>query len=100
MCLGVPGKVIEVTPDGEIRMGRVSFDGVVRRVCLEYVPEAAPGDYVVVHVGFALTRIDEREAARIFELLEQLPVLDEPTDEFESAGEGSAFGADGLEATS
>ncbi len=77
MCLGVPGKLVDVNRDGEVSLGRVSFDGVVRQVCLELVPEAEPGDYVLVHVGFALSRIDEEEARRVFELLAELPVLAE-----------------------
>lgn len=80
MCLGVPGRIVDVDTSEVVRLGRVSFDGVVRRVCLEYVPEAVPGDYVLVHVGFALQRIDEEEAKRVFELLEELPLLDERLD--------------------
>jgi hydrogenase expression/formation protein HypC len=80
MCLGIPGRVVEISETEPIRMGRVSFEGVTRRVCLEYVPEAVPGDYVLVHVGFALTRIDEAEAERVFELLRELPLLDERGD--------------------
>jgi hydrogenase expression/formation protein HypC len=83
--------LVDVSETEPIRMGRVSFDGVTRRVCLEYVPEAVPGDYVLVHVGFALTRIDEAEAERVFELLRQLPLLDE-RDDLEAAvdSEGAA----------
>jgi hydrogenase expression/formation protein HypC len=77
MCLAIPGRLEEITDVEPVRMGRVSFEGIRRSVCLEYVPEAQPGDYVLVHVGFALSRIDEEEAARVFELLRELPVLDE-----------------------
>lgn len=70
MCLAVPGKVIEIHREHEIRMGKVDFGGVIRRVCLEHVPDASPGDYVLVHVGFALSVVDEAEAQRIFALLE------------------------------
>jgi hydrogenase expression/formation protein HypC len=77
MCLGIPGRLMEVVQISPVRMGRVSFEGVSRNVCLEYVPEAVPGDYLLVHVGFALTRIDEAEAQRVFELLAELPLLDE-----------------------
>ena len=59
MCLGIPGKVIETHQEHEILMGKVDFGGVLKRVCLEHVPEARPGDYVLVHVGFALSMIDE-----------------------------------------
>ena len=70
MCLGVPGKVIEIdeNPLG-MTMGRVSFGGIVKEVCLAYVPEAQVGDYVIVHVGFAISKIDEAEAMEVFEYL-------------------------------
>ena len=77
MCLGIPGKVLEVALDREILVARVDFGGVCRRVCLEHVPDARPGDYVLVHVGLALARIDEAEAKRIFALLEGTDELDE-----------------------
>jgi hydrogenase expression/formation protein HypC len=72
MCLAVPGRVIDVTREHGVLMGRVDFGGVVRQACLEHVPETQKGDYVLVHVGFALSRIDEHEAARIFTLLAEL----------------------------
>jgi len=72
MCLGVPGQVLEKWEEGDLPMGRVRFGGISRAVCLAYTPEARVGDYVVVHVGFAISRVDEAEAARVFELLEQL----------------------------
>jgi hydrogenase expression/formation protein HypC len=75
MCLGIPGKVIEVYQEHDVRMARVDFSGVSRRVCLEHVPEARPGDYVLVHVGFALSRIDEDEAH--FAFLAEMKQLDE-----------------------
>ncbi len=78
MCLAVPGKII--TTNGEealARMGRVSFGGVVKEVSLAYVPEAQVGDYVIVHVGFALSVVDEVEASRVFEYLEQMGELGE-----------------------
>ncbi len=78
MCLGVPGKVLEIKPDElGMTMGRVNFGGIVKEVCLAYVPEAEVGDYVVVHVGFAISRIDEEEAARIFGYLEEMGDLEE-----------------------
>ncbi len=77
MCLGIPGKVVETYREHEIRMGKVSFGGVARRVCLEHVPDAEPGDYVLVHVGFALSRLEESEARRVFELLDEMNQLDE-----------------------
>jgi hydrogenase expression/formation protein HypC len=77
MCLGIPGKVVETWSEHDVRMGKVDFSGVFKRVCLEHVPEAAPGDYVLVHVGFALSRLDETEAGRVFAFLEGMDQLDE-----------------------
>jgi hydrogenase expression/formation protein HypC len=80
MCLAVPGKVIETLESDGIKMARVSFGGMVKQVCVEYTPEAAPGDYVLVHVGFALSRIDQVEAERTYRLLEELGQLTELED--------------------
>ena len=77
MCLAIPGRVIETFERDGLQMAKVQFGGVVREACLEYVPDAAPGDYVLVHVGFALSRIDEAEAARTYALLEELDQLSE-----------------------
>ena len=77
MCLGIPGKVIEARREHDVLMGKVDFGGVSRRVCLEHVPEVRPDEYVLVHVGFALSKIDEDEARRVFEFLEQMDQLDE-----------------------
>jgi hydrogenase expression/formation protein HypC len=75
MCLGVPGKIIETfTSTTGMKMGRVSFSGVVKDVCLEYEPDAEIGDYVIVHVGFAISRLDPDEA---MELLEYIMEIDE-----------------------
>jgi hydrogenase expression/formation protein HypC len=78
MCLGVPGKVIEVeeNPLG-LAMGKVSFGGIAKEICLAYVPEAQVGDYVIVHAGFALSVIDEEEAMEVFEMLRQMEELAE-----------------------
>lgn len=78
MCLGVPGKVIHIdeNPQG-MTMGKVSFAGITKDVCLAYLPDVQVGDYVVVHVGFAISRIDEEEAMEVFQLLEQMGELDE-----------------------
>ncbi len=62
MCLAIPGKVEEITTEGDLRIGRVNFGGIVKRVCLDYVPEVQVGDYTIVHVGFALSKIDEETA--------------------------------------
>jgi len=77
MCLAVPGRVIEVHDLQGIRMGRADFGGIVKRVCLEYTPEVQVGDYVMVHVGFALSRVNEEEAERAYKLLEELNQLAE-----------------------
>ena len=77
MCLGIPAKLLDVYREHDVLMGRVDFGGVVKRICLEHVPEAVPGEYVLVHVGFALTRIDEDEARSVFDLLKELGQLDE-----------------------
>jgi hydrogenase expression/formation protein HypC len=77
MCLGIPGKVVETYREHDVLMGKVDFSGVSKRVCLEHVPDVAPGDYVLVHVGFALSRLDEAEAGRVFALLEELNQLDD-----------------------
>lgn len=77
MCLGIPGKVTEIHDTGLLRQGFVDFDGVRREVCLSCVPEAQVGDYVIVHVGFAISRIDEEEAHATLEALRQMGELDE-----------------------
>jgi len=78
MCLGVPGRITAVE-DGMVRMGTVDFDGSSLEVCLAYVPEAEPGDYVLVHAGFALTLLDEQQAAKTLEALRELGEAPEPT---------------------
>ncbi len=77
MCLAIPGRVEEITTDGVIRLGRVNFGGVVKRVCLDYVPEIAVGDYAIVHVGFAISKIDEKTAQETLETFRAMGVLDE-----------------------
>lgn len=77
MCLGIPGRVVDTYFEDDVLMGKVDFGGVSKRVCLEHVPEAKPSDYVLVHVGFALSLIDEEEAGRVFQFLEEMSLLDE-----------------------
>jgi len=72
MCLGIPGEILEIREDNGLRVGKVRFGGITREVCLEYVPEAQSGDFVVVHVGFAISRVDAEEAARTYQVLEEL----------------------------
>lgn len=74
MCLGVPGKILSEYERG-LRMGKVDFAGVVKEVCLAYVPEAVVGDYVIVHVGFAISRLDPEEAEEVFGYLRQIGYL-------------------------
>jgi hydrogenase expression/formation protein HypC len=81
MCLAVPGRVIEIEGDDPLlRAGRVDFAGIVKRVNLSYVPEAVVGDYVLVHVGFALSKVDEDEAAQVFSYLREMGDLAELSD--------------------
>lgn len=77
MCLAIPGKVLEVSRERELLVGKVDFGGICRSVCLEHVPETTAGEYVLVHVGFALARIDEAEAKRIFEMLAGMEELED-----------------------
>ncbi len=77
MCLGVPGKIVEMYEQGGLLMGKVDFGGVAREVCLAYVPEAKIGDYTVVHVGFALNLLDEAEAQETLALLKEIGAFDE-----------------------
>ena len=80
MCLGVPGKVLSIEPNSVGKtMGKDSFGGVAKEVCLAYVPEAEIGDYVIVHAGFALNKLDEEEAMEVFELLKQMGEVEEIT---------------------
>ena len=72
MCLGIPGKIVELKEAGDMPMGKVEFGGIHNEICLAYTPEAEVGDYVLVHVGFAISRIDEDDAAEIFQYLEEI----------------------------
>ncbi len=77
MCLGIPGKVIEIYEADAVRMGKVDFGGVQKEVCLAYVPEIAVGDYTIIHVGFAITQLDEASALESLELFHEMGVLAE-----------------------
>jgi len=77
MCLGVPGKVLRVdASDIGMTMGQVSFGGIVKDVCLAYTPDVQPGDYVLVHVGFAISKLDEQHALDVFETLREMGELE------------------------
>jgi hydrogenase expression/formation protein HypC len=77
MCLAVPGKILSISGEDFARMARVSFGGIVKEVSLAYVPEATEGQYVLVHVGFAISVVDEAEAMQTFEILKQMGELEE-----------------------
>ncbi len=77
MCLAIPGKVAGIEQKDGIRTGRVQFGGIIRQACLDFVPEAKEGDYVMVHVGFAISVVDKDEAERTYALLESLGVLED-----------------------
>jgi hydrogenase expression/formation protein HypC len=78
MCLAVPGKILSISGDDPlVRTGKVSFGGIVKDVSLAYVPEANVGDYVIVHVGFAISTVDQEEAEQVFEYLRQMDELKE-----------------------
>lgn len=78
MCLGVPGKVVQIAPNAEgLPMGKVSFGGIVKEVCLAYVPDVKVDEYVIVHVGFAISKVAEAEAQQVFEALRQMNELGE-----------------------
>jgi len=85
MCLAIPGKVEEISDDGVIRMGRVNFGGVVKKVCLDYVPEVEVGDYTIVHVGFAISKIDEATAEQTLADFRAMGMLDEELAEGDEA---------------
>jgi hydrogenase expression/formation protein HypC len=85
MCLAVPGRILSIDGDDPVlRAGRVDFAGIVKRVNLSYVPEASVGDYVLVHVGFAISTVDEAEARQVFAYLKEMGDLAEIEDEVPS----------------
>ncbi len=77
MCLGVPGKIVEIYEAGGLPMGKVDFGGVTREACLAYVPEAKVGEYTIIHVGFAISQISEEEAMETLRLLDEIANIDE-----------------------
>lgn len=88
MCLGVPGKIVEIYEKDGLQMGKIDFGGVTREACLAYVPEAQIGDYTLIHVGFALNVISEAEAQETLALLREMEAMELP-DQPESQLEGS-----------
>jgi hydrogenase expression/formation protein HypC len=88
MCLAVPGKIVEITKSDGLQMARVDFGGIFREACLDYVPEAKVGDYCVIHVGFAISLLSEKEAMETLDLLKQITDIEEelgPEDAMRSA---------------
>ena len=88
MCLGIPGRVVEIYDRQGVTMGKVDFDGILKEVCLAYVPEIQVGDYTIVHVGFAITQLDEQEAQETLALFREMGALEEElnsTDSLEPA---------------
>ncbi len=77
MCLAIPGKVVTIREAEGILLGKIDFGGIVKEVCLQYTPDVKLGEYVIVHVGFSLSKMDEEEAARTYQLLEELNQLGE-----------------------
>ena len=75
MCLGIPGKVTELYQTNGMKMGKVDFGGVVKEACMEYLPEIQVGDYTIIHVGFGISRLDEKEARETLEILQQMDML-------------------------
>jgi hydrogenase expression/formation protein HypC len=75
MCLGIPGKVIEIYQQQEMKMGKVDFGGVVKEACLEFLPDIQIGDYTIIHVGFGISQLDEQEAQRTMEMLREMEML-------------------------
>ena len=80
MCLGIPGRITTIFEEEGIRMGKVDFGGVLRRVCLAYLPDVQEGDYTIVHAGFAISRVDEAEAQRTLALVEEMETSTIPED--------------------
>ena len=92
MCLGVPGKIVEIYEAYGMQMGKIDFGGVYREACLAYVPEAKPGDYTIIHVGFALNLIDEAEAQETLALLKEIMDIEAELGPANSASPASLAG--------
>jgi len=89
MCLAVPGKILSSEQRDGRQVARVQFGGIVRQVYMDFCPEAAVGDFVIVHVGFAISRVDAEEASRTYELLQNLGLLESELGDEPAAGENS-----------
>jgi hydrogenase expression/formation protein HypC len=97
MCLGIPAKLVEVRREDDPPMGKVQFGGILKDVCLAYTPEAQVGDYVLIHVGFAISRIDEAEAQETLDLLTGISSMAE-NDEGRMTNDEDRLAADGTSA--
>ncbi len=86
MCLAIPGKLVSINTASTPRMGKVSFGGIQKDVCMEWLPEASVGDYVIVHVGFALSKVDEKEALETIRMFKE---MGEGLDELDTPPEGA-----------
>ena len=82
MCLGIPGKVLEIYDVNGMKMGKVDFGGVIKEACLEYLPEIRVGDYTIVHVGFGISQVDEEEAHQTMVMLREMEMLADELPEF------------------
>lgn len=85
MCLGIPGRVVEIFDRQGVTMGKVDFDGILKEVCLAYLPEIQVGDYTIVHVGFAITQLDEHEAQETLALFREMGALEEELNSADSS---------------
>ncbi|MDE3134963.1 MAG: HypC/HybG/HupF family hydrogenase formation chaperone [Acidobacteriota bacterium] len=88
MCLAIPGKILTSEIRNGVRSGKVQFGGITREACLDFVPEATVGDYVMVHVGFAISRVDSEEAERTYQILESMGVLEAELSPGDALGQG------------
>lgn len=77
MCLGIPGKVVELYDNNGLKMAKIDFNGVIKEACMEYLPEIKIGDYTIIHVGFGLSIVDEKEAKETMDLLNQIAAIEE-----------------------
>ena len=84
MCLGIPGKIIEIYESNHVRMGKIDFGGVIKEACLDFLPDIQIGDYTIVHVGFGISQLDEEEALKTLDMLRDLDML---ADEIPELGE-------------
>lgn len=91
MCLAVPGKVLEVYEAHGTKMGKVDFDGITKEICLAYLPDIVPGDYTIVHVGFAISKIDEKSALETLQLFRDMGILEEELNANEEVSEQTKY---------